>query len=46
LKTAQKSPQKPQKIKAAHIGVGISGREGRAAAQAADFACGQFRCVV
>jgi hypothetical protein len=28
---------------AAHIGVGISGREGRAAVQAADFAFGQFR---
>jgi hypothetical protein len=30
---------------AAHIGVGISGREGRAAVQAADFAFGQFRSV-
>ena len=30
-------------IRAAHIGVGISGREGRAAVQAADYAFGQFR---
>ncbi|KAI8466535.1 MAG: hypothetical protein J3K34DRAFT_524465 [Monoraphidium minutum] len=30
---------------AAHIGVGISGREGRAAVQSADFAFGQFRRV-
>jgi phospholipid-translocating ATPase/phospholipid-transporting ATPase len=33
-------------IQAAHIGVGISGREGRAAVQAADFAFGQFRFLV
>lgn len=32
-------------IQAAHIGVGISGREGRAAVQAADYAFGQFRWV-
>jgi hypothetical protein len=31
---------------AAHIGVGISGREGRAAVQAADFAFGQFRFLL
>ena len=30
-------------IKAAHIGVGISGREGRAAVLASDFSVGQFR---
>ena len=30
-------------IKAAHIGVGISGREGRAAVLASDFSIGQFR---
>jgi P-type E1-E2 ATPase len=33
-------------IQAAHIGVGISGREGRAAVQAADYAFGQFRFLV
>ena len=33
-------------IQAAHIGVGVAGREGRAAAQAADFACGQFRFLL
>ncbi|KIY97562.1 phospholipid-translocating ATPase [Monoraphidium neglectum] len=33
-------------IQAAHIGVGISGREGRAAVQAADFAFGQFRFLL
>ncbi|KAK9820083.1 hypothetical protein WJX72_005942 [[Myrmecia] bisecta] len=32
-------------IQAAHIGVGISGREGRAAVLASDFAIGQFRFV-
>lgn len=30
-------------IKAAQIGVGISGREGRAAEMASDYAIGQFR---
>lgn len=30
-------------IKAAHIGVGISGREGMAAVLASDYAIGQFR---
>jgi P-type E1-E2 ATPase len=30
-------------IKAAHIGVGISGREGRAAVLASDYSVGQFR---
>jgi hypothetical protein len=32
-------------IHAARVGVGISGREGRHAANSADFAVGQFRCV-
>ena len=30
-------------IKAAHVGVGISGREGRAAVLASDFSVGEFR---
>lgn len=30
-------------IKAAQVGVGISGREGRAAVMASDYAIGQFR---
>ena len=30
-------------IKAAQIGVGISGKEGRAAEMASDYAIGQFR---
>jgi phospholipid-translocating ATPase/phospholipid-transporting ATPase len=30
-------------IRAAHIGVGISGREGRAAVLASDFSFAQFR---
>jgi hypothetical protein len=41
-KQTNKPPPLPPE-KAAHIGVGISGREGRAAAQAADFSFGQFR---
>ena len=31
-------------IRAAHIGVGISGREGRAAVLSSDFSFAQFRC--
>jgi len=32
-------------IRAAHIGVGISGREGRAAVLSSDFSFAQFRWV-
>jgi phospholipid-translocating ATPase/phospholipid-transporting ATPase len=33
-------------IRAAHIGVGISGREGRAAVLSSDFSFAQFRSVL
>ncbi len=36
---------RPAPLQAAHIGVGISGREGRAAVLAADFSFAQFRFV-
>ena len=34
----------PPCLQAAHIGCGISGREGRAAVLASDFSFAQFRC--
>lgn len=33
-------------IQMAHVGVGISGQEGRQAVMASDFAIGQFRLLV